>query len=59
LGQGVAIVYFAKGKIKYEGYEIEGYRRPGCAYGQHYTVHEESYEEALDIVKKQGTLKCL
>ncbi len=59
LGQGVAIVCFANGKIKYEGYHIEGYRKPGWAYGKHYIIHEESYDEALEIVKKQGTLKYL
>jgi hypothetical protein len=59
LGQGVAIVYSANGKIKYEGYNIEGYRKPGCAYGKHYILHEESYAEALDIVKKQGDLRLL
>ncbi len=59
LGQGVAIIYFFNGKIKYEGYNIEGYRKPGWAYGKHYIIHEESYADALDIVKKQGTLRYL
>ncbi len=59
LGQEAAIVYFANGKIKYEGYHIEGYRKPGWAYGKHYIIHEESYDEALQIVKKQGGLKYI
>lgn len=59
LGQGVAIIYLAHGKIKYEGYEIYEYRDRFPAVGNHYLIHEESYAEALDIVKKQGTLTYL
>ena len=59
LGQGVAIIYFSHGKIKYQGYEIEIYRDQYPARGKHYLIHEESYAEALDIVKKQGTLTYL
>jgi len=59
LGQGVAIVYFSKGKIEYEGYKIDKYTGRYPADGKHYTIHKETYAEALDIVKKQGTLKYL
>lgn len=59
LGQGVAIIYFSKGKIKYKGYKIFEYSDKYPADGKHYTIHEESYAEALDIVKKQGNLKYL
>lgn len=54
LGQGVAIVYFSKGKIEYEGYKIYEYAGRFPAVGKHFTIHEESYAEALDIVKKQS-----
>jgi hypothetical protein len=53
LGQGVAIVYFSKGKIKYKGYEIYEYTGLYPARGKHFTIREESYAEALDIVKEQ------
>ena len=59
LGQGVAHIYFSKGKIKYEGYNITEYTGKYPAIGKHYTIHEESYADALDIVKKQGNLKYL
>lgn len=59
LGQGVALVYLSKGKIKYEGYKIKEYSEKYPALGEHYIIHEESYAEALDIVKKQGNLKIL
>jgi hypothetical protein len=53
LGQGVASVYFSKGKIEYERYDIREYTGRYPAYGKHFTIHEESYAEALDIVKEQ------
>ena len=59
LGQGVAVVYFLKGKIKYEGYKIYEYRETYPARGKHFVIHEETYAEALDIVKKQGALAHL
>ncbi len=54
LGQGVSTVYFSKGKVKYKGFEIIEYSNTYPARGRGYTIHEESYAEALDIVKKQG-----
>ena len=59
LGQGVAVVYFSNGKIEYEGYKIEKYTGQYPAEGKHYTIHKETYAEALDIVKKQGNLRYL
>ncbi len=56
LGQGVSEVYFSKGKIKYERYEIRDYPNRYPATGKHYIIHEETYAEALEIVKKQGSL---
>jgi hypothetical protein len=59
LGQGISTVFFSRGKIKYEYYQIHEYRNSYPAIGKHFTVHEESYVEALDIVKKQGALMDL
>jgi len=59
LGQGVAIVYFNNGKIKYEGYDIHKYTGSYPAEGKHFVMHEETYAEALEIVKKQGGLTYL
>ena len=56
LGQGISRVFFSDGKIEYEGYNISEYRNRLPAVGKHYTTHEESYEDALEIVKKQGSL---
>jgi hypothetical protein len=53
LGQGVALIYFYHGKIVYEGYKIEKYTNRFPAIGKHFTIHEESYAEALEIVKRQ------
>jgi hypothetical protein len=59
LGQGVAEVYFSKGKIEYERYDIREYTDRYPAKGKHVVIHEETYAEALDIVKKQGSLMPL
>lgn len=59
LGQGVAAVDLADGKIIYEGYNITEYTGKYPAIGKHYTILEESYADALNIVKKQGNLKYL
>jgi hypothetical protein len=56
LGQGIAIVYFRNGKIKYEGYDIREYTGSFPARGNHFTIYKESYEEALDVVQKNGAL---
>lgn len=56
LGQGVSEVYFSNGKLKYERYEIRDYPNRYPATGKHYIIHEETYAEALEIVKKQGSL---
>lgn len=56
LGNGVSGAYFSKGKIKYERYEIHEYRSQYPSIGKHYIIHEETYESALDIVKKKDSL---
>jgi hypothetical protein len=56
LGQGIAKVYFSRGKIEYERYDISEYTGRCPAKGKYFTVHEESYEEALKIVKEQNCL---
>lgn len=53
LGQGVALIYFKRGKIIYQGYKIQEYATRYGTVGKHFTIHEESYAEALEIVKKQ------
>lgn len=55
LGQGVAVVYFWKGEIEYEGYRIDEYTGRYPASGKHFTIHKETYAEALEIVKKQDS----
>jgi hypothetical protein len=62
LGSGICNVSLLDGIIKYDSYNIEEYRRNGrypSAIGEHILVHQESYAEALDIVKKQNCLKQL
>jgi hypothetical protein len=54
LGQGIASVYLYKGKIRYERYDISEYTGQYPAKGKHFKIHEETYEEALKIVKEQG-----
>jgi hypothetical protein len=56
LGAGISMAYLSNGKIKYERYEIHEYRSQYPAIGEHFVVHTESYTEALDIVKSQGSL---
>ena len=56
LGQGVSGVYFRKGKIQYDRYDISEYTGRYPAIGKHFTIHQETYAEALDIVQKQGAL---
>ncbi|PIR34256.1 MAG: hypothetical protein COV37_13595, partial [Bdellovibrio sp. CG11_big_fil_rev_8_21_14_0_20_39_38] len=53
LGQGIAIIYYSKGKIKYKGYRIHEYTGRYPARGEHFTIHEETYEQALEMIKKQ------
>ena len=52
LGNGIAYVYFSRGKIDYEKYDIEEYREVYPAIGKHSIIHQESYQDALHIVKK-------
>jgi hypothetical protein len=60
LGQGISSIYFSKGKLKYEQYEILEYRDRHSTKGKHLKVHEETYEEALKIVREQdGPLKLI
>jgi len=56
LGQGICQAHLSHGKIRYERYDIQEYTGKFPAIGTHYTVHEESYEEALEKVKKQGLI---
>lgn len=56
LGKGISMAYLSKGKIKYERYEIREYRTKYPSIGEHFTVHKESYAEALDIVKSEGSM---
>jgi hypothetical protein len=57
LGRGVAIACFSKGKIEYERYDIREYTNRYPAHGKHFTIHEESYAKALEIVKEQRYCK--
>ncbi len=56
LGTGISQVYFYRGKIKYERYDIKEYTGTYPARGKHYIIHEETYPEALAIVQKSGAL---
>jgi hypothetical protein len=56
LGTGVSVVYYWNGKLEYERYEIHEYTGHYPAKGEHFTIHKETYAEALDIVKQQGAL---
>ncbi len=56
LGNGVSRVINNKGKVKYECYKIEKYEGKYPATGKNQILLEESYEEALKIVKRQGSL---
>jgi len=56
LGTGVSRAYFFNGKIKYERYEIYNYTGRYPADGKNFTIHEETYAEALEIVKQRGAL---
>lgn len=54
---GIEGITLSKGKIKYERYEIHGYNP--YPLGKHFIVHEESYTDALEIVKQQGCLDLI
>lgn len=55
LGQGIAQIYFARGKIKYESYNIREYRTSRLpAKGDYILQHQETYAEALELVKREG-----
>ncbi len=56
--EGISAIFLKADKIEYERYEIREYKPP-TAIGKHFMVHEESYGEALEIVKKQGCLREL
>lgn len=56
LGQGIANVRLYRGNLRYKAYDIHVYKEQYPAIGKHYIMHEESYEEALEIVKKEGNL---
>ena len=56
LGDGVAYIYFSRGEIDYEKYDIQEYREVYPAIGKHSIIHQESYQDALDIVKKSNSL---
>ena len=54
LGNGIAYVCFSNGNIKYEKYDIEEYREVYPAIGKHSIIHQESYQDALNIVKRSN-----
>ncbi len=56
LGNGICYVYYSKGKIEYERYEIEKYTDCYTTLGKHFIVSKESYSTALETVKNQGLL---
>ncbi len=56
LGQGIALIYFSRGTIKYKRYDITKYTGKFPAEGKHVLVLEEPYADALEIVKQQGGL---
>jgi hypothetical protein len=56
LGNGICQIYYSRGKIEYERYEIYNYTGHYPADGKHFMVHEESYDAALETVKQKGQL---
>lgn len=56
--EGISSVFLERDKIEYERYEIREYTPP-IPVGRHFTVHEERYGKALEIVKNQGCLREL
>jgi hypothetical protein len=56
IGKGIAKTYFSRGKITYDRYEIYEYTGTYPAKGKTHLVHEESYADALEIVKEEGQL---
>ncbi len=54
LGSGVSKVRFSGGNIEYQRYEISHYTGHYPAEGKRFLMHKETYEEALEIVKKQS-----
>jgi hypothetical protein len=54
LGQGVAIVYFNHGKVKYQRFDIWDYTGKYPALGKHFLIHEESYADALEKISKKA-----
>jgi hypothetical protein len=56
LGKGISCVCLYKGKIRYERYEIEEYRSVYPSIGKHYVIYEETYQNALEIVKGTDSL---
>lgn len=59
LGQGVCKVSLLNNKIRYQTYKIKQYDIgfKSVAKGDHYNIHEETYDKALQIVKEQGCLR--
>jgi hypothetical protein len=56
LGNGIATVSLYNEKIKYEKYDISEYRKTYPCIGKHHVIHQESYEDALQIVKGNNPL---
>ena len=56
LGNGISEVCLVKGQVKYKHYEISEYRSTYPSIGTYSIVHQESYQEALKIVKKEGSM---
>lgn len=56
LRQGVVHLYFHKGTIFYRGHGIMKPKKRDPVNEEHYQTYQESYDEALEIVQKQGRL---
>jgi hypothetical protein len=56
LGSGVSDVYFKNGEVTYEKYDISDYGGRSNTMGKHSIICTETYEEALDIATKDGSL---
>jgi hypothetical protein len=56
LGSGISDVFFTRGEVRYREYKISDYGGRGNTMGKHSYILEETYEEALDIATKDGSL---
>jgi hypothetical protein len=56
LGSGVSDVYFNNNEVRYGKYDISDYDGRSNTVGKHSTICTETYEEALDIARNDGSL---